>query len=63
MGVAQRSEGGRRQPVRNAISDLRGIGRDMFTAVGGGETWLRKEREAFEAALADDVLRGQDDES
>ncbi len=63
MGVDQRSETGRRQPVRNAIRDLRGIGKDMFAAVGGGERWLRQEREAFDAALADDVPRRQDDES
>ncbi len=63
MGVDQRSETGRRQPVRNAIRDLRGIGRGMFVAVGGGERWLGKEREAFDAALANSVLRRQDDES
>ena len=56
------SEGGHPKPVRNAIRDLRGIGRDMFTAVGGGERWLREEREAFDTALADEVLRGEDDE-
>ncbi len=63
MSVDQGSETGRRQPVRNAIRDLRGIGRDMFTAVGGGERWLRMEREAFDAALANDVLPRRDDES
>ena len=57
------SETGRPQPARNAIRDLRGIGKDMFGALGGGERWLRKEREAFDAALANDVLRRQDDES
>lgn len=62
MGVEQRLETGHRQPGRNAIRDLRGIGKDMFAALGGGERWLRKEREAFDAALADDV-RWQDDES
>lgn len=46
MGVAQSSKTARRKPARNAIRDLRGIGRDMFTAVGGGERWLRKERAA-----------------
>ena len=35
----------------------------MFAALGGGERWLRQEREAFDAALADDVLPRQDDES
>lgn len=60
--LPRRSETGRSQPARNAIRDLRGIGRDMFAAVGGGERWLGKEREAFDAALADDVLPGRDDE-
>ncbi|MCY4121902.1 MAG: hypothetical protein OXG72_13380 [Acidobacteria bacterium] len=61
--LPRRSETGRSQPARNAIRDLRGIGKDMFAAVGGGERWLRKEREAFDAALADDVLPRRDDES
>lgn len=61
--LPRRSERGRSQPARNAIRDLRGIGKDMFAAVGGGERWLRKEREAFDAALADDVLPRRDDES
>lgn len=59
--LPQRAETGRPQPVRNAIRDLRGIGKDTFAALGGGERWLRKEREAFDAALADDVLRRQDE--
>lgn len=57
------SGGGHPKPVRNAIRDLRGIGRDMFTAVGGGERWLGEEREAFDAALANDFPRRPDDES
>lgn len=61
--LPQRSEAGHPQPARNAIRDLRGIGRDMFVAVGGGERWLRKEREVFDTALADDALRQRDDES
>ena len=56
MGVAQSSEIAHRRPARNAVRDLRGIGRDMFTAVGGGERWLRKERDAFDAVLAGDIL-------
>ena len=54
---------GHRQPVRNAIRDVRGIGRDMFAAVGGGERWLRREREAFDVAVGDNPLRRRDDES
>jgi hypothetical protein len=54
---------GDRPPVRNAIRDVRGIGRDMFAAVGGGERWLRKEREAFDVAVGDNPLRRRDDES
>ena len=61
--LPQRSEIGLPHPARNAIRDLRGIGRGMFAAIGGGERWLRKEREAFDAALAGGVLRRQDDES
>ena len=61
--LPRRSEPGLPQPARNAIRDLRGIGKDMFAAVGGGERWLRKEREAFDAALADDVLPRRDGES
>ena len=60
MSVDQGLETGRRQPVRNAIRDLRGIGRDMFAAFGGGERWLTAEREAFDTALADNVLRRLD---
>ena len=60
--LPRRSETGHTRPVRNAIRDLRGIGKDMFAAVGGGERWLEREREAFDAALADDVLRREEDE-
>ena len=48
-----RSETNRHGPVRNAIRNMRGIGRDTFAALGGGENWLRKEREAFDTTLAD----------
>ena len=47
------SETDRHGPVRNAIRHMRGIGRDTFAALGGGENWLRKEREAFDTTLAD----------
>ena len=57
------SETGHPQPVRNAIRDLRGIGKDMFAALGGGERWLGNERKAFDASLAGDVRRRRDDES
>lgn len=57
------SQTGYAQPARNAIRDLRGIGKDMFAAVGGGERWLRQEKEAFDAALAGDVRRRRDDGS
>ena len=32
---------------RHAVRDLRGVGKAMFAALGGGEQWLRREREAF----------------
>ena len=60
--LPQHSETGYPQAARNAIRDLHGIGRDMFAAVGGGERWLRKEREAFDGAVADNVPRRQGDE-
>ena len=60
--LPRRSGTGHFKPARNAIRDLRGIGRDMFATVGGGERWLRGEREAFDAALADgEHSRRQDD--
>lgn len=45
---------GRREPddgrrTLDAIRDLRGVGRETFAALGGGERWLRREREAFHA--------------
>ena len=61
--LPQRSETGHSQTARNAIRDLRGIGKDMFAAVGGGERWLRQERDAFDASVAGDVRRRRDDES
>ena len=41
-----RATGGDRPP-RNAVWDLLGAGRATFAALGGGEHWLRREREAF----------------
>ena len=39
--------------VRNAIRNMRGIGRDTFAALGGGENWPKEEREAFDTTLAE----------
>lgn len=36
-----------------AIRDLRGIGRETFAALGGGEQWLRRERGSFRDAAAE----------
>ena len=38
----------------DAIRDLRGVGRETFAALGGGEQWLRRERESFPEADAAD---------
>lgn len=38
------------RPARNGIRSLRGIGRETFAALGGGERWLRRERESFHEA-------------
>ena len=35
------------RPARNAVWDLLGSGKATFAALGGGERWLRREREAF----------------
>ena len=43
-------DGGRR-PL-DAVRDLRGVGRETFAALGGGEQWLRRERGAFPEADA-----------
>ena len=45
-------DAGRR--LLDAIRDLRGVGRVTFAALGGGEQWLRREREAFHEADAAD---------
>ena len=38
---------------RNAVRDLLGVGKAMFAALGGGEQWLRREREAFTESRPD----------
>lgn len=45
--LLQRAESGRRGSTRSAVWDLLGAGRDTFAALGGGERWLREERESF----------------
>ena len=42
----------------DAIRDLRGVGRETFAALGGGERWLRREREAFHDADAAETPGG-----
>ena len=61
MSIADaiRSLAGRRKPDDGrrplyAIRNLRGVGRETFAALGGGEQWLRREREAFHEADAAD---------
>ena len=44
------------RPGRNAVWNLLGAGKSTFAALGGGERWLKQEREAFhESAAADPV--------
>ncbi len=38
------------RPARNGIRGLRGVGRETFAALGGGERWLRQERDSFHEA-------------
>ena len=40
-------------PERNAIWDLLGSGKETFAALGGGEHWLKREREAFHESGGD----------
>ncbi len=47
--LRRRSESGDRRPARNAVWDLLGAGRETFAALGGGERWLREERQSFYA--------------
>ena len=35
------------RPARNAVWDLLGSGKKTFAALGGGEHWLKRERESF----------------
>ena len=42
------------RPARNGIWNLVGAGKETFAALGGGERWLRREREAFQGSTADD---------
>lgn len=42
-----RTESGQRGSTRSAVWDLLGAGRETFAALGGGERWLREERESF----------------
>ena len=41
------AESGQHGSTRGAVWDLLGAGRDTFAALGGGERWLREERESF----------------
>lgn len=45
----------------HAIRELRGIGRETFAALGGGEQWLRRERESFHGAGDDPSAAAADD--
>ena len=38
-------------PVRNPFWELRGIAKDVFRELGGGEKFLREERESFSKAM------------
>ena len=42
-----RPDSGQGGSTRSAVWDLRGAGRETFAALGGGERWLREERESF----------------
>ena len=45
--LLRRPESGQRESTRSAVWDLLGAGRETFAALGGGERWLRRERESF----------------
>lgn len=34
-------------PPKNLLDGLRGIGKDLFKSLGGGEELIRRERESF----------------
>lgn len=42
-----------------ALRKLRGIGKETFAALGGGEKWLRRERASFHEDVAAERPRGQ----
>ena len=42
--------------ARNGIWNLLGAGKETFAALGGGERWLRRDREAFNGSTADEGL-------
>ena len=44
---------------RNAVRDLLGAGKETFAALGGGENWLRREREEFYGVTGDAVEVGR----
>ena len=48
-GSASRND----RPARKGIWSLLGAGKETFAALGGGERWLRREREAFNGSTAD----------
>ncbi len=54
-------QGARRpvRPARNAVRDLRGAGKQAFAALGGGERWLRQERESFDGNEGSASAAGQ----
>ena len=56
----RRAPDGGRQAL-HAVRELRGIGRETFAALGGGEQWLRRERESFHEA-GDDLSAEAADE-
>ena len=53
MTRAGRREADDGRRALDAVRDLRGVGRETFAALGGGERWLRREREAFHDADAE----------
>ena len=45
------------QPARGGVWDLRGVGKATFAALGGGEQWLLREREAFHESSPGTAVR------
>ena len=41
-------------PAKNGIWSLLGSGKETFAALGGGESWLRRERETFYGSTTDE---------